>query len=279
MKELLSKNLSLLFTLFLVAGTLSFLINAIWGLWQSYPLLYLLPSGLLALVLIGHALLHLGGFRTVIFFLISGTTAWVAEHLAITYQPFGAYEFHLKSGWSIGYLPVSVLLGWCFFIYIGYSVSNAGWRLWASEKPGRNTHAFGALLLLVLCDAWLITSVDLMIDPVQQFEKNWTWVEGGAFFGVPPGNFLGWLAVVGVASFCFRTWEYFFPSKHTACESNWWIPVAVYVLIAAFYLYAAHKYFGWVLAGIGIVTMLPIPVFIFISHLKSKGFLTKSKIL
>jgi uncharacterized membrane protein len=274
MNDFLSKKLSLLFVLFLITGILSFLVNAVWGLWQAYPFLYLFPAGLLAVVLLGHAFGQLGGLRTAVFFLIGGVTAFVAEHLAIIYQPLGAYEFHLKSQWNIGYLPVSVLLGWCFFIYIGYSVSNAGWRLWAPQKPSRNTHSFGLLLLLVLCDAWLITSVDLMIDPVQKFEKNWTWVDGGAFFGVPIGNFLGWMAVVGAASLCFRTWEYFFPSKHATSAADWWVPVAVYVLIAAFFLYAAHKYFGWLLTGIGIVTMLPIPVYILIRKL-NKGLCKK----
>lgn len=279
MKEFLSSKLSTLFILFLTAGTVSFLINATWGLWQPYPLLYLLPAGLLLVVLIGHALTHLGGFRTLIFFLISGLTAGVAEHLAITYQPFGAYEFHLRSQWSIGHLPVSVLLSWCFFIYIGYSVSNAGWRAWGLDQPVRHADPFGRLFLWVLSDIWLVTSVDLMIDPVQQFEKNWTWVEGGAFFGVPIGNFLGWMAVVGVASLSFRTWEYFYPSKHPSSSRDWWIPVGVYLLIALFYLYAAHKYFGWGLTGIGIATMLPIPVYVLISLMKFKGPSTKSKAL
>lgn len=256
------RKLPFLFFLFLISGIASFLINAAWGLWYAYPILYLIPVGFLALTLIGHALHHLGLRRTLIFFLMSGLTALAAEHLAIIYQPLGAYEFHLKSDWSIGYLPISVLLAWCFFIYVGYAVSNAGLRAFGRKKPGRVNPEMLLLVLLVLMDAWLITSVDLMIDPVQKFEKNWTWTDGGAFFGVPPGNFLGWMAVVGVASFTFRLFEYFRPARQSDEENYGWIPVLIYVLIALFYLYAAYKYFGWPLAGIGIVTMLPIPVYI-----------------
>ncbi len=262
MKEFLSRRLPFLFFLFLLSGLVSFLINAVWGLWQSYPVLYLIPVGFLGLSLIGHAIHHLGVRRSIFFLLVSGVIALVAEHLAIVYQPFGAYEFHLKSVWSIGSLPISVLLAWCFFIYIGYSVSNAGLTIWGKRKPHRSGSSVWTLMILVLTDAWLITSMDLMIDPVQKFEKNWTWLDGGAFFGVPPGNFLGWMAVVGTASLSFRLLEYFRPTEPSDDEKHAWIPVLIYLMIALFYLYAAHKYFGWPLAVIGIVTMLPLPIYI-----------------
>lgn len=263
-------NLSFLFFLFIASGAVSFAVNAVWGLWKAYPALYLLPISLFGIVLILHAYNNLGIKRSLIFLLISSSTALIAEHLAIIYQPLGTYEFKLESSWSIGYLPLGVLLAWCFFIYIGYSVSNAALAIWHKEKPRQGEHAVWLPGLLALSDALLITSVDLMIDPVQQFEKNWIWVDGGAFFGVPPGNFLGWIAVVGSASFCFRMLEYLKPNKDHSIGKDHWIPTLSYLLIASFYLYAAHKYFGWELAGIGLLTMLPVPVWILLKQVDGR---------
>lgn len=278
MRILLSSSLPVLFFLFVITGITSFGINARWGLWQSHPILFMAPAALLGTVLIGHAISQMGIVRSLLFFIISGAIALIAEHIAIIYQPLGAYEFNLKSSWSIGKVPVMVLIAWCFFIYIGYAVSNAGWAVWVKKSTSTpRPSSMWEVGLLVLMDIWLITSVDLMVDPVQRFEKNWTWVNGGAFFGVPPGNFLGWMAVVGVATLIFRSLQFFYPPKARPLSIHYWIPVTTYLLIAFFYLYAAHKYFGWPLTIIGMLTMLPVPTYIILrgrhNSIQKKGIL------
>jgi len=251
---------AILFFLFLMFGGASFFMNAAWGMWESYPLLYLVPALLLAATLLLHSLNRLGAIRTLVFFALSSIVAMVAEHLAIYYQPFGPYEFKMDFGWKLGRLPIAVLLAWSFLIYTGYALSTGWLFLRKKNKPSRQNKKWGLLLFLIISDAFFITSVDLMMDPVQQFEKNWIWKEGGAFFGVPPGNFLGWMAVVAIASLSFRGLEYFYPQlKDQKNDSSFWLPSAVFLLIAFFYLYAAHKYFGWKLAWIGMVSMLPFP--------------------
>ncbi len=253
------------FGLFLITGILSFLLNAAWGLWAGWPVLYLFPAALLGVVLWLHALYHLGFYLSLVFFFISSIIALVAEHAAIWWQPFGRYEFHLTSQWSIGEVPVLVLVAWAFFIYIGYAVSNSCLYVFGKKKPSQHLRGHGYLLVgLVFSDAFLITSIDLLLDPVQQFEKNWTWLEGGVFFGVPVGNFLGWFAVVGTASLLFRWMEYRRPVLRENHKPLIAIPVLIYLLIAFFYLYAAHKYFGWRLAGIGVVLLLPLPLLVLV---------------
>ncbi len=268
------------FGLFLMTGSLSFLVNAFWGLWAKWPVLYLFPAALLGLVLLLHAWHHLGFYRTLLFFMISGSIVLIAENLAIWWQPFGRYEFHLDSPWSIGEVPLLVLTAWGFFIYTGYAVSN-GW-LWAAgkEKPSRHAAGKGYLLAgLVLSDAFLITAIDLMLDPVQQFEKNWTWIDGGSFFGTPVGNYLGWLAVVGTSSFLFRIVEYRKPDHKEPVKPLFALPVLIYLLLAFFYLYAAYKYFGWPLLWIGLVSTLPLPLIILImgSYKKSAFYSSPTK--
>ncbi len=250
-----------LFLAFITTGTLSFMANAIWSMWQSYPILYLLPASLLGISLLLHAYNNLGLTYGIVFFLISALIAALAEYLAITYQPFGAYEFRLTGAWRIGKVPLNVLLAWSIFIYIGYALSNNWLWLLGKNKPNISNKDWGVLFLLTFSDAFLITGIDLMLDPVQQFEKNWIWKEGGAFFGAPYGNFLGWFVVVGGSTLIFRSIEYFYLSTNKKMEKNAWIPTLTYLLITGFYLYAAQKYFGWNLSWIGGLVCLPIPLF------------------
>jgi bisanhydrobacterioruberin hydratase len=48
-------------------------------------------------------------------------------------------------------------------------------------------------LLWVLRSALLLTLMDGVLDPGAAFLGFWIWPEGGAYYGVPPSNYAGWL--------------------------------------------------------------------------------------
>jgi bisanhydrobacterioruberin hydratase len=47
--------------------------------------------------------------------------------------------------------------------------------------------------LIVFRSALLLTLMDGVLDPGAAFLGFWIWPEGGAYYGVPPGNYAGWL--------------------------------------------------------------------------------------
>ena len=51
----------------------------------------------------------------------------------------------------------------------------------------------GSRLLHVAYAALLLVWMDAVLDPGATSLGFWVWPEGGAYYGVPPGNYAGWL--------------------------------------------------------------------------------------
>ncbi len=248
-----------LLTIFLITDLTSFFLNMWLSLWRISPLFFLIPDVFLVLMLLLNALEELGKAGFFLFFFWSALLAFVAESYAIHYQPFGTYEFNLTSSLSVGPIPVYVLLSWPFFIYVGFVVTNNFWLWRNKELPDRYNKNLKSMLLMVIMDAYLVTAMDLIIDPIQRYEKLWEWPEGGAFYGVPVGNFIGWFAVTAGSTIVYRFYRYFYPRQRNESATRL-IPVFIYLLIAGFYMYSAYKLEGSDLALIGALAMLPVPV-------------------
>jgi len=66
----------------------------------------------------------------------------------------------------------------------------AGTLLWASARPHRKLE----LMALPVVAAFVMTQWDVVLDPPEStISKAWIWHNGGAHFGVPLSNYLGWL--------------------------------------------------------------------------------------
>ena len=101
--------------------------------------------------------------------------------------PFGSY-YH-TTGPKIIDVPISV--GPTYFA-IGY----VAWRV-AGILLGSADGGPGSTLLQPIVAAVLATMYDLTIDPIgSTVARFWVWRHGGAYFGVPISNFLGWLLTV-----------------------------------------------------------------------------------
>jgi uncharacterized membrane protein len=107
------------------------------------------------------------------------------ENLSVmTGFPFGHY--HYTSSYQIFHVPFWIGL---FYISIGY----LSWQT-AIALIGRNADPRGALLVMLpAIAAAIMTMFDLTSDPTASTIFHiWVWEQGGAFFGVPLTNFLGW---------------------------------------------------------------------------------------
>jgi putative membrane protein len=140
--------------------------------------------------LICQMVFHLGSMNAALFIGIAVVVSGGSELLGTrTGWIFGDYSYTPIMGPQVfGSLPVLIPLVW---LVIGYCALEAahwllGSRVGVVGLSGRL--AAGALA------AWLMTAWDLVMDPVVITYGGWVWHEGGAWFGIPVSNYVGWLA-------------------------------------------------------------------------------------
>ena len=116
----------------------------------------------------------------------------LAENLSVlTGFPFGRYHFTEVMGPKLFHVPV--LLGLAY-VGMGY----LSWTLGLIVAGERGNRLQGSrIVTLPLAAAFLMVAWDLSMDPIwSNFVHGWIWHEGGAYYGVPVSNFLGWYLTV-----------------------------------------------------------------------------------
>lgn len=150
--------------------------------------LHVLPPLAFALV---HGARAYGRRGILVFFAISLVAGNLVENLGVrTGFPFGHYSFTDAMGPKIAAVPVFLGLAYVGMAYLSWTL--AGVMLGGSRRaPGWR------LLTVPVVAAAVMTSWDLAQDPVWSTLLHlWIWVRGGAYFGVPVSNFLGWYLVM-----------------------------------------------------------------------------------
>lgn len=149
---------------------------------------------LVIVVQVGFVFLHGAqryGRRAIGVFVVAGLViSNVLENLSIqTGFPFGHYHYTgggkiFEVPWFIGpaYLATGYLAWIVATVLLGDVRRNASW-LTTIGTP--------------VVGAFAMTAWDLAMDPkFSTIEGHWIWENGGGFFGVPLGNFLGWTFTV-----------------------------------------------------------------------------------
>ena len=177
-----------------------------------------------------HCALMEGARRTALFFAISAIVSYALEEIGVrTGAVYGFYHYSNMLGSKLGHVPIIIPLAWFMMIYPSWLVARTileGLRL--DSLPGRTA--------LAVLGAWVITGWDMVMDPGMAAGGNWVWEHGGAYFGVPRHNYLGWLLttflVYWIAGWLWREplpatpWSNLFES----------LPILVYAAIAIRYL-------------------------------------------
>ena len=148
----------------------------------------------LIVVQVVFALLHGArryGWRGIAVFIVAGLViSNILENLSIsTGFPFGNYHYTgsgkiFQVPWFIGpaYLATGYLAWVVATVLLGDVRRNSPW-LTTIGTP--------------VVAAFAMTAWDLSLDPTAStIHQNWIWEDGGGFFGVPLGNFLGWTLTV-----------------------------------------------------------------------------------
>jgi uncharacterized membrane protein len=126
------------------------------------------------------------------FVAISLAVGYLAEALGVhTAFPFGHYYFTNGMGPQLFDVPILMGPAYVGMGYISWTVARV-----ICSAGTREIELNGArLIALPLAASFVMVAWDIAIDPVlSTFAHYWVWVRGGAFFGVPLSNFLGWYA-------------------------------------------------------------------------------------
>ena len=207
---------------------------------------------------------NLGYRRGIMILVISMSVASAAEMFLLS--------FGNELDWGYGYgmegpeifgLPVFISIGWATLIGLGYAVVNVIIQLSGMKKPGVK-EGLVFLFMVVLLDAFVVTSIDMVLDPIKVLEGSWVWFDGGPYYDVLLKNFIGWMGAVAISTGIFRLVEYRSPEKSRNDLKVLWMPVAAYFLIS-FYLISEAVSFGLPdLALIGIFATMPISVLVMV---------------
>lgn len=226
----------------------------------AYKLLFL---GLPVILLILHSLLTLSALRATFFIALAVFTGWIMEVWGLSAGTFfGGHYVYKTNQLALLNVPLSVILYWAVFIYTGYCVVNSFIYWLHKQKPSQNQKNLWLLPMAVLLDGCVVVAIDLFMDPLQVQSGSWRWLEGGPYFGVPIGNFIGWFLVTIIVTGIFRTFEYFFSTKDTKHDKAVYIiPVICYGALAISFALDAIKHQMQGLAILGSVLMLPIVMF------------------
>lgn len=160
------------------------------------PLVSILGPVLFVLL---HAPRQIGWKNLGTFFLLTFVISWGYESLSIaTGFPFGHYHYTDNLGPKLGTVPLLIMPAYFGVCYISWQIA----RLLTSSAPSRSFRG-----PVVLVAAFVMVMWDLSMDPSRAtIARAWIWHDGGAYFGVPFENFVGWFLCVATIFAAFSFW-------------------------------------------------------------------------
>src|SRR3984885_14720185 len=138
-----------------------------------------------------HAALLYGWKNAAVLLAICLAITFTMENIGVaTGFPFGHYHFEVGSNLiHVGAIPIIVGPLWFGMGYFAWIV--AGTLLGGAHRRLRGKIE---LIALPVVAAFVMTQWDVVMDPPEAtISKAWIWHDGGAHFGVPLSNYLGWL--------------------------------------------------------------------------------------
>lgn len=161
-----------------------------------YQLLTGIPVPIITMAsaaLVVACMLRIHGLRgTMAFIVLVFAIPFGSEFLGVlTGFPYGAYAYSALVGPRLfDLVPIFIFIAWINIAYLAMATTTLA--------VGRSSYWLAPL------DGILAVSWDAMVDPLAARAGFWTWLAPGGLYGVPWTNFLGWFAVVTIASLCIR---------------------------------------------------------------------------
>jgi uncharacterized membrane protein len=158
--------------------------------WNPTPLSEVLAA-IGILVAFAHAIAIYGWRDSLALAAICVVITFTMENIGVaTGWPFGRYHFEIEPNLPhVGTIPPVVGPLWFGMGYLSWIVAGTlvgGARLRMNRKF--------ELIALPIAAAFVMTQWDVVMDPPEStISKVWIWDQGGAHFGVPLSNYIGWL--------------------------------------------------------------------------------------
>ena len=223
-----------------------------------YSLMLLLPVATLLI----HSSIVFSPKMGALLFLLPAITGLLFEIVGVKHGTVfgGQYSYNNQQfGLMLFNVPLLVPIYWTVFIYTGYSITTSLLTWVNKNKPSIGSNNFILVPLLVFLDGLTVVAIDIFMDPLMVYEKKWIWHNGGSYFNIPIGNFIGWFLVTIIATGIFRSIEYLYPQKNKPFnKSVYLVPILGYFSIWLLFLIASLSINLPQLALIGTIAMLPI---------------------
>lgn len=218
-----------------ISATLAFIIADFLG-YPAHTNLVLSSTLLFSPALIFvHACVRLTTPNALCFLVASLLYGYIIEQLGLQFGAFGgAYEYDARFP-TINNVPYLVPLYWFVFLYLGFALFNSPLR-----------------------GAFAVLAIDISSDPLHVFVGNWRWLAPGGYFGVPLGNFVGWL----VFSYIFLVLAKAVLKSNNLPSSNFEqkLPFFFYNALAVLFLWAGFR------LGIPLFTLPGVTLMAYISY-------------
>jgi len=188
--------------------------------------LHVLPLLVFALI---HGVMSYRMHGILIFFAICLVVGNVFENLGVaTGFPFGRYYFTDAMGPKLFQVPI--LLGLAY-VGMGY----LSWTLGRVILGYLRTPLVGAqVITLPLVASFIMVAWDFANDPVwANINRLWVWQHGGAYFGVPLTNFVGWYFVVYLIYQSFAIYLRERSANDNPMPSGYWRWAVIFYALAA----------------------------------------------
>jgi len=175
---------------------------------------------------------HLGMRRVLWMSLVGYLVAWVSEFSSIHGGfPYGLYAYRsaaLQGDLRVFGVPFFDSLSYVFLAYFAWAsalfltmplVYRGAFDVQLAETRVRR-RSFGVLLVA----AWLMTWLDVVVDPVACRGERWflgqihAYADAGAYFGVPFTNFAGWFLVGNLIVFAYQRIDELFDGAPTRLD-------------------------------------------------------------
>jgi uncharacterized membrane protein len=146
----------------------------------------------LSIFTVVHGVRRYGWKSLLVLFCLTFVISWSYETCSIlTGFPFGNYHYSENLGPKLWLVPLLIMPAYFSMGYIAWMIGHILLDRFDDRPPGAD------VILIPVFSSFAMVMWDLCMDPSSSTVLgSWVWHEGGAYFGVPFVNFLGWYLCV-----------------------------------------------------------------------------------
>ena len=229
-------SIILFYSIFIVLGSLSlvFIPNALSHSYGSIAALFILSAPLFYF-----SYSKFGAKKSLLLFLSLSAFALCVEYMGlVTTWPYGSFTYTGHLGYKLfGVLPWTVGLSWPPLVIGSVALSYT-----ATENK----------IARILLPVALLVAFDALLDPLSVHFGIWAYAAGGAYYGVPVQNFIGWVFSGLIGSLICFFYLNAYPKNMYPLAYSLLINICFWTIIALLIGFVTPSVFGLCLIVFGV---------------------------